>query len=521
VFALLGARGRFAWPVAGALAGLATLTRYNAVALLPAGLVYLAWRGEAGGASRKRAAAFFLTGFALVAGPWLVYSLSQGQVPGATLVRNFAFYSSHEGTPNIQDWPGDFTGEIPTTSLGDLLRSNAGSLAIGVLRAIPDHLVGDAGVLLGWPAAALCFLGLAFLVLERRLRPLAALWIPGAALFLALVPVFYSARYSLPLAPFYLSLAGAAVASPRFALTAPRAGVPLKWLVALLAIGFTLQWNVAQQKSLAREAPVEVIEAGRALRAAAAPGERVVSRKGHIGYYSGLGVTPFPRLQTLGELAEHCRKNGAQFLYYSWLEVQLRPEFAFLLDTASAVRGLSVVHVTEHHPSVVYRIGADFGRDPAWLGDANQRRLRSARAMARTLPDSLAWPHWNLLAAYALDQRRPEEALEHAARATRGEPRDTLGWALEGEALRELGRLAEAREAYGRALALDPGELQSRIGLGWVELGLGRPEEAARLWRPAIAETRDDATLRAMQALFEKLGDLEAAQEAANARGRR
>jgi tetratricopeptide (TPR) repeat protein len=519
LFALLGARARFAPLVSGALAGLAALTRYNAAVLLPAGLLCIAWPGAVAGASRKRTAALFLAGFAAVAAPWLIYSLSQGQVPGAMLVRNFVYYATPDAARNTQDLPGDLDAPAtPTTSLGDLLQRDAGALVMRALGAIPNHLAQDAGVLLGWPVATLCLLGLALLISERRFRLFGPLWIPGVALFIVLVPVFYSPRYSLPLAPFYLTLAAAAIASPQFALAVGRAGVPLKWLIALLPVALTLQSNVALQRQLESQTPVEVIEAGRALRDAAPPGARVVSRKGHIGYYSGLEVAPFPRFAKLSDLAESSRRNHAEFLYFSWLEVQLRPDFSYLLDTTSAVPGLSVVHSTDRQASVVYRIGPDFGRDPVWLTDPLLSRLHWERVLVRALPAPLAAPHRNLLAAFALDRRRPEEALEQADHATRAQPSDTLGWTLKGQALRELGRPEEAQRAFETALSLDPNEVQSRIGLGWVQLTLGHLEEAARAWRPVIAATRDDSTLRAMQGLFEKLGDQEAARAAAGVR---
>ena len=536
LLALLGARGRFAPLVSGALAGLAALTRYNAAVLLPAGLACIAWPGAVASGThgtaasvpegaerprRMRAAALFLLGFVAVLAPWLAYSLPQGQVPGAMLVRNFVYYATPDAARNTQDWPGDLTGpEAPTTSLGELLRRDSGALAIKALRAIPEHLAQDAGVLLGWPIAALCLLGVPLLIAERRSRSLWPLAIPAAAMFLILVPVFYSPRYSLPLLPLYLTLAAVAIASPRFALVVEGV-VPLKWAVAILPIAFTLTRNVAQQQRLERQTPVEVVEAGRALRQAAPQGARVVSRKGHIGYYSGLTVTSFPRFENLRLLAEHCRKSDTRYLYYSWLEVQLRPEFSFLLDTTSAVPGLSVVHATDRNASVVYRIGDDFGPDPAWFGDAVQGRLHWARVMTLALPDSMTPPYRNLLAAHALDEGRLEDALDQADRAIRAHPRDTLGWAIKGQALRQLARPAEAEQAFAAALALDPAELRSRIGLGWVQITLGRVNEAAATWRPVIGSTSDPATLEAMQALYEKLGDREAASLAAAARARK
>jgi hypothetical protein len=48
-----------------------------------------------------------------------------------------------------------------------------------------------------------------------------------------------------------------------------------------------------------------------------------------------------------------------------------------------------------------------------------------------------------------------------------------------------------------------------------VSLLAGRPREAADLWRPVIATTRNAATLERMLALYRSLGDRAAAAEAA------
>jgi Flp pilus assembly protein TadD len=138
--------------------------------------------------------------------------------------------------------------------------------------------------------------------------------------------------------------------------------------------------------------------------------------------------------------------------------------------------------------------------------------------LVRSLPGPLAAPQRNLLAAYALDQGRPAEALDQAQRATVDAPRDTLAWALMGEALRRLGREDEAERAFRAALFLDPDEPRSRIALGWIQLRSGREGQAAATWRPAIGEALDDSTRAAMRALYEKLGDREAAAAVAGAR---
>src|SRR5262249_35162622 len=66
-------------PAAGVLAGCAFLTRYNSVALLPAGLVgaALGWSGARAG-ERMRHALLFAAGFLAPVVPWVAFSIAHG-----------------------------------------------------------------------------------------------------------------------------------------------------------------------------------------------------------------------------------------------------------------------------------------------------------------------------------------------------------------------------------------------------------------------------------------------------------
>ena len=513
VFALLGTRGGRGPLAAGALAALATLTRYNLGALLPAGLVTLAWLDPTPGAGRRRAALAYAAGFAIVAGPWAAYAFAVGHIPGINLYRNFGFYLNPDPSRNVQDEYGFLANaELRSENLLDLLRTRPLDLVRRSLANVPLHAWRDARELLGLPVAVLCAAGAALALAARVRRALGAVWLQGAFLFAALVPVFYSDRYSMPLAPIYLTLA-AALASAR---EGAARRIPA-WLRALGAAGVLVAlvaWCVPYQQRVLALSPVETREAGRALARFGHAGERVVSRKGHIGYYSGLTVIPFPRFRTLQELANFARDHHARYLYFSWYEAQLRQEFAYLLDTSAVIPGLSVLHVTSRNPSVLYRIGPEFGRDPAWLSDLDESRLHTARALVQVLPDSMAWTHRMVLGANALEQGRPQDALREAELATRVRPADGLGWALQGEALRQMNRLDDAAVAFGRALALDPDDVQARVGLGWTELARGDSARAADAWRRAIGKTANAQALAAMAALYDRRGDRPAAEAA-------
>lgn len=497
LFALVAARGARAPLLAGALTALAALTRYSAVVLLPAGLVALALRRREG-VSRVLQATWFLAGFAVVAGPWIVFASAAGHVPGAPLLQFFSFYANPSSDRSVQDLGAATPDSLRAyRSLGDLLRHDPASLLRGVLRNIPEHLALDARDLIGWPMAILAVLGIPVALLSPAGRALAPVWLAGALQFLALAPVFHSERYALPLVPVELGLAALALAWPRVWVGA---------VVGALAVAYSLRASTQYQLAIYSQLPTEVVGAGRALAHAAEPGSRVLSRKGHIGYYSGVPVVAILRLATLAELGDYARANRANYLYYSWYEAQLRPEFAYLLDTTSAVPGLSVVHATERKPSVLYRVGPRFGVEPAWSGDEFERQLHLARALVDVLPATEGVAHRVTLAVDALERDRPDVALALVEDALRVRGDNALAWEVKGHALERLGRLEPAIDAYRRSVALEPANTETQVWLGWALTKHGEDAEAAAVWTPTITRTTNVAALRAMESLFRKLG---------------
>ena len=84
-----------------------------------------------------------------------------------------------------------------------------------------------------------------------------------------------------------------------------------------------------------------------------------------------------------------------------------------------------------------------------------------------------------------------------------------------GDALVALGRLCEARAAYGRALAINPRSLGAMLGFGWIPYAGQRWADAATAWRPLIDGAASDArTLDAMIDAFTRVGDSPSAERA-------
>jgi hypothetical protein len=507
LYVLLARPGLRAATAAGVLAALTFLTRYNAGVLLPAGLVAIV----AGGAlqeKRGRAALLFAAGFLLPVLPWVIYSFAHGTGVTVQLHHNIAYevFARTKGIP----WDTyQRTMQPQFHSLADVIARDPGAVASRMLFNLHDHLRLDATQLLGWPTALCAVLGLGLGLADgtlRRIWPLAPAW---ALLYLALIPAFHSERYSLALLPYYATAAALFFASPRFALVLLRG--PRVWfkpVLALLPLAFALAATVRVQARVLDQLPVEVLDVARTLRSLARPGDRVIARKAHIAFHSGVEPLSFPFVSTLPQLAAYARTRGARWLYFSWPEGLTRPEFWYLLDSTAVVPGLTPRRITTQNPAVLYEIGPAFGQTPAWAVNDTLATLHLARgqlAVDPSNPQAL-----RSLASVLMVRGRLAEARAAYDRAARRLPNDAALQLAIGKVCVRLGDFAAGAAAFERAGAIEPSSVDARIGRGWALLYAGRSQEAAAAWRPVVALARDSDTLRSMIELFQSLGDREA-----------
>jgi hypothetical protein len=463
-----GRRGRSAL-AAGALGAFATLTRYPMAVVLIAGpwLAVFPARPTAPGdpgsdpdsrrgarGARARRAVLYLAGFAALAGPWLAISLPRGAVPGQDLARHYRFYISSEAERNTQDVP---VSAAPADERDDDRRGGGATEPLAPLAALwarrsLGHLGEDARSLVGpW----LALLAVAGAIAWARsgagggFAPLAGI---GLLVHLALVPSFYSPRYRLMMVPFEAACAAALLPALWRRGRAARAVVVAAFAVALVTQ--TVR-NVAEQAEVWSTLPRDVLAT--APRLVVEPGRaRVMSRKGHIGYYSGRNVTMFPRVSTLAALAGVARGSGTGYLYYSWYEARLRPEFVWLLDSTAAAPGLERIAASADPPAYLFRIGPEFGREPPWMSDDLERLVHVSRASMRILPDSATAPERAVLAADALRRGDLSTALRLAREARMLRPDLAVAWRVEGMALKASGRLEEADRALRAAAERTP-----------------------------------------------------------------
>ena len=514
LFVLLARPGPRAAPWAGLLAALAFLTRYNAVYLVPAGLVALL----AGGTPqerRGRAAWLFALGFLAPVVPWVLYSLARGSGFSFQLHHNIAYeVFAHARGITWDDYQRTMQPQFH--SLADVIARDPGAVAARMAFNVFDHLRQDAASLLRWPVALCAALGLLLGLADGSARRLWPLWLAMALLFLTLVPAFYSERYSLALLPGYAAAAGLLFASPRFALAAGRARkLWLKPALLAIPVAVALVATVRAQARLLTQLPLEVLPAARTLKALARPGDRVIARKPHIAWHAGLEPVPFPFADSLPQLADYARREGARWLFFSWPEGETRPRFWYLLDTTAVVPGLTPHPVMKPHPAVLYEIGPAFGTRPAWLANDTLYTLHEARGQLAV--DPRYGPALRSLGSALVALGRLDEALDAYRRAAQVMPDNAALQLALGRLSVRLGDFEGGGAAFARAAALDPSSVDARVGLGWAAWYAGRRQEAAGVWRPVVARTRDSDTLKAMIELYDALGDRETADLARRA----
>ncbi|MGH7740635.1 MAG: tetratricopeptide repeat protein [Candidatus Eiseniibacteriota bacterium] len=497
-----GARGAAA---AGLAAAAAFLTRYNAVYLLPAGLVIL-WLETPRRQSALYAAAFFTPVIA-----WVLWCLANGSAFSFQLHHNIAYevYARHNGIV----WD-EYQQKLQPKfhNLWDVIRLDPprffGRMAINVF----DHLRIDAYQLMGWPVAVCVVLGLALAISSGAFGPLIPMAVAGGLLFLSLVPAFYAERYSMALMPFYATYAGLLFGLPRFAFATRGRGVWLKPIASVLPLTVTLLASIGLQLHTLDQLPVEVIEAARALRAVAGPGDAVIARKPHLAYHAGLKAVPFPFSSTIPELAEYAHHEKARWLFVSWPEVETRPAFWHLLDTTGVMPGLRPLHVTRPHPSVIYEVGPEFGQLPAWYANDTLKAFHLARAQ-------LMVDRRNHQALFALgniywDTGQPDSARRYLEQAVEVRPQDVHSLVLLGQIALGRHQVPEAQDYFERVARIQPGDVDAQVGLGWTALISGRLEEAAMTWRPVIRFTEDPRTAERMANLYHLRGDQAAEADA-------
>jgi len=314
------------WARAGALAGLAWLTRYNGSALAPVALVVLAILVRPGGRA-ARALALFAAAGAVVVAPWCAFLAARTGNP---------FWSNSYGVIGaglLVDPPtlatlGSFATDVDLTGWRDVFLAYPQQALAALGRNVWEHALLDARLLAGWPWTAAALAGAAGHLMAGTRQRQVALWAAGAVIYLAMLPVFYSPRFMLVLLPVWAAAVGGVAAWTAAlrhgVLRAASRAIPV--VAAAVALAASVRGVVASQdpsreggmaveiKALAEEATRTGAHFG--------PDTPIVARKPHIGYYLHAPVIPVGEGNYQG-----LRDRGGHYLLISGAEAQTYPAF--------------------------------------------------------------------------------------------------------------------------------------------------------------------------------------------------
>ncbi|HEX7879976.1 MAG TPA: hypothetical protein VF720_11235, partial [Candidatus Eisenbacteria bacterium] len=346
------------WGVAGALGGLAWMTRYNGSVLLPAALLTALLLF---GASRRMlsAAGAWVGAWIVTCLPWLLFVMAKTGTPfWNKAYENIAIEVLSDDANRAQTT--GFMSATNIASLKDVWDVDPGLFLKAMASNVVDHLRDDATKLVGVPWAIVAVGGLLLGWQSWRNRRALAFLATGVLTYLSLLPVFYNERFMLPLLPYWGAMAGgtavwlgsyrpAAAGTPRAGGKgrAPKPGAkagpsgigrllpPLLGAFGVLTIvlsiaGFRLATDPKRFGGMPGEY-VTLLADARRRNVPLGPEHPIAARKPHFPYMAGSPTVGIPA----GSI-EQLRSSGAHYLLVSGSEVAVYPSLASIWIPKSA-----------------------------------------------------------------------------------------------------------------------------------------------------------------------------------------
>ena len=368
--ALLLAVPRPGWraiAASGGLAGWAFTTRYNGLILWPASVIALAWilDRESPLSARLRRAALWSAAFLLASAPWLCVNWAHtGNPLTNNNYTNVGYAVFGEG-----NWESFFYGGTRKIhSFADVVLLDPGRFARVMLANVANHVKRDASELLPPLWSIFAAAGLLLVALRLRSRLWGAYLLFGALTFLTLVPVFWGARFSLPMLAFYSALAAAPFGwekvAPRMERLERRFPVRLFLFLLLWIPGIVSAYartGDPQNPEAIQAGPYELMDAVGYLRENAR-GETLLARKPHVAFLSGLKFAPMPQVDSPAALHETARQAGARYLLVSRAELALREAIQPFADPEARIPGFR--RVFESPGALLYEVLPDSSAVP-------------------------------------------------------------------------------------------------------------------------------------------------------------
>jgi len=323
------------WALAGLCAGLAYLTRYNGMALVPIGIMAALVLVRPWKRSAMTALSFFGAWFAVTL-PWFLFLWNQTGDPFWN--RNFALVAEEVyGTdPNLANI-GHLVDSVGFSSLAEVFQLDPGRFLGTIFGNIFRHIRLDIQLLVGpvWAVA-----GLAGFVLSWptcRNRRCLVFVLAGLITYLSLLPVFYNQRFMLTLLIWW----SAGIGSAAHFLADRRPRIFIQGLLVVLALAALLATYRGIQGSQGAAGghpiPMALLKLTEKVRESGltfGDDTPIAARKPHIGYYLD---APVGSISTRGQLNDMAA-SGMHYLLVSDIESRMFPSLAPMLTDRQPTR---------------------------------------------------------------------------------------------------------------------------------------------------------------------------------------
>jgi len=354
---LMKGKGKTGLIFSAIFAAAAFLTRYNGAFVAAGSMLFLAIDTGDRKERLKRVALWLLV-FVVAGLPWYV---PNAVVMGSPVHNNnymnvmLEYYGNVSDTGSYENW----TDALPEQfeSIGDIVLHDPVYFFIHSAQNIYRHFYSDMRELLDWRLGFFVVAGIALLFFAGLDRRKVAFFSFGAFYFAILTLVFYNARFSMFLLVFYLPLAIWPFVADRPAAWLKHIALPGTAVVAFLTVILLYSSLTIVVADMKRQ-PLYLLslkELGLALdKIEADKSQKLLARKPHVAYFSGLEATMFPPdVHSLRELASYLDKHNIEYVLYSGIEASYRPDFRELLQVDQQHYGLR--YVAHNQFGVIYR----------------------------------------------------------------------------------------------------------------------------------------------------------------------
>lgn len=348
----------------------AYMTRYNAlfaVAAIPFCIVIINLY-KINLKKRFLAAFLYIAVFFIAIAPWGIYCMKE---------KDSFFYN--ENYKNIayeyygketMGWDEFWFGEgVDINSLTEVIFNDPAHFFSHYFSNAFSHFIGDMGFsednsphqrLLGWFIGIFVIIGIILSFFYKPDRHQLSWYLFNLLFYAVLLLVFYGARFSMFLLPFYAVLALQAFTLGKKPFESWTDKFRLAAFVSAAIVLMSLHESYEYNKTNISSGPKELIFIGRwaERNIVTEDGKKgvVAARKPHIAYYLGLNFRNIPRISSNEEFISFLKDREVDYLYYSYIENQFRPELSQLLDPSKAPAILTPVYHVQNPPHVLYRV---------------------------------------------------------------------------------------------------------------------------------------------------------------------